>query len=76
MTMDDGRRPLRITLTAMAVLLLGVVLAGGVGYLTSLDGSWYYLVAGIGLIIVAGLLFAQQRVAIALYGLLLLGTLT
>ena len=31
-------------------VLLGAVLAVGGGYLLSLGGSWYYLVAGLGLI--------------------------
>ncbi|UQY36095.1 membrane-bound PQQ-dependent dehydrogenase, glucose/quinate/shikimate family [Pseudomonas fulva] len=69
------RRPLWVSLTAFVILLLGAVMTAGGGYLGSLGGSWYYLIAGFGLLIVAGLLFAQRRSAIALYGLLLLGTL-
>ena len=47
----------------------------GGGYLATLGGSWYYLVAGVGLLVVAGLLFARRRAAIWLYATLLLGTL-
>lgn len=49
MTMEDGHRPLNITLIVLAMLLLGLVMAIGGGYLATLGGSWYYLVAGIGL---------------------------
>ncbi|HAG78780.1 MAG TPA: membrane-bound PQQ-dependent dehydrogenase, glucose/quinate/shikimate family [Pseudomonas sp.] len=66
---------MRITLTAVVVLLLGALMAVGGGYLAMLGGSWYYLLAGIGLLGVAGLLFARRRAAIWLYAVLLLATL-
>jgi len=75
MSIDYGPRPLRITLTAVVVLLLGALMAVGGGYLAMLGGSWYYLLAGIGLLGVAGLLFARRRAAIWLYAVLLLATL-
>jgi quinoprotein glucose dehydrogenase len=75
MSIDYGPRPLRITLTAVVVLVLGVLMAGGGAYLAVLGGSWYYLLAGIGLLVVAGLLFARRRAAIWLYAALLLATL-
>ena len=50
MSIDYGPRPLRITLTAVVVLVLGVLMTGGGGYLAVLGGSWYYLLAGIGLL--------------------------
>jgi len=75
MSIDHGPRPLRITLTALVVVVLGVVLAVGGGYLATLGGSWYYLIAGVGLLLVAGLLFARRRAALWLYAALLLGTL-
>jgi quinoprotein glucose dehydrogenase len=74
MSIDYGPRPLRITLTALVVLVLGALMAVGGAYLTVLGGSWYYLVAGIGLLVVAGLLFARRRAAIWLYAVLLLNT--
>lgn len=75
MSIDHGPRPLRITLTALVVLVLGVLMAAGGAYLVVLGGSWYYLIAGVGLLVVAGLLFARHRTAIWLYAVLLLGTL-
>ena len=75
MSIEYGPRPLRITLTAIVVLVLGALMAVGGGYLATLGGSWYYLVAGIGLLVVAALLFLRHRAAIWLYALLLLGTL-
>lgn len=47
----------------------------GSGYLATLSGSWCYLMIGIGLLVVAGLLFVPRRAAIALYALPLLATL-
>ena len=75
MSIEYGPRPLRITLTALVVLVLGALIALGGGYLAALGGSWYYLIAGIGLLVVAGLLFARHRAAIWLYAVLLLATL-
>jgi len=75
MSIDYGPRPMRITLTAVVVLLLGALMAVGGGYLAMLGGSWYYLLAGTGLLGVAGLLFARRRAAIWLYAVLLLATL-
>ncbi|MFL9814572.1 glucose/quinate/shikimate family membrane-bound PQQ-dependent dehydrogenase [Stutzerimonas sp. VN223-3] len=75
MSIEYGPRPLRITLTALVVLVLGGLMAVGGGYLAILGGSWYYLIAGIGLLVVAGLLFARRRAAIWLYAVLLLATL-
>lgn len=39
------RRPLWVSLTAFVILLLGAVMTAGGGYLGSLGGSWYYLIA-------------------------------
>ena len=75
MSIDYGPRPLRITLTALVILVLGALMTIGGGYLATLGGSWYYLVAGVGLLVVAGLLFTRRRAAIWLYATLLLGTL-
>jgi quinoprotein glucose dehydrogenase len=75
MSIEYGPRPLRITLTALVVLAIGALMTIGGCYLVMLGGSWYYLVAGVGLLGVAGLLFARRRAAIGLYALLLLATL-
>ncbi|GAB3377403.1 PQQ-binding-like beta-propeller repeat protein [Azotobacter armeniacus] len=68
-------QPLHIKLTGAVVLLLGAVLAFGGGYLTVLGGSWYYLLAGLGLLAVGVLILARCRLAIWLYAVLLLATL-
>ncbi|MBA1271877.1 glucose/quinate/shikimate family membrane-bound PQQ-dependent dehydrogenase [Stutzerimonas azotifigens] len=75
MTTEHEARPLRITLTALIVLVLGIIMAAGGAYLAALGGSWYYLIAGIGLLVVAGLLFTRRRAALWVYAVLLLGTL-
>ncbi|OLU27318.1 membrane-bound PQQ-dependent dehydrogenase, glucose/quinate/shikimate family [Pseudomonas sp. PA15(2017)] len=75
MTVDYVRRPVRITLTTLAMLPFGFLMTVGGCYLIALGGSWYYLVAGAVLLLVAGLLFARRRAAIALYGALLLGVI-
>ncbi|WP_187969391.1 membrane-bound PQQ-dependent dehydrogenase, glucose/quinate/shikimate family [Aquibium microcysteis] len=46
----------------VVLALLGLVLAAGGTWLATLGGSWYYLFAGIGLI-VSGLLLARQSLA-------------
>ncbi|WP_110686103.1 membrane-bound PQQ-dependent dehydrogenase, glucose/quinate/shikimate family [Salinicola aestuarinus] len=56
------------------VALVGLALGAGGLYLATLGGSWYYLVAGV-LMLVSGLLMVGGRVAGAwLYGLVFLGT--
>ncbi|WP_313338635.1 membrane-bound PQQ-dependent dehydrogenase, glucose/quinate/shikimate family [Stutzerimonas nitrititolerans] len=75
MSTDYEPRPLRITLTALFMLVLGALMSIGGAYLALLGGSWYYLVAGVGLLVAAVLMFVRRRAAIWLYAVLLLGTL-
>lgn len=75
MSTDYEPRPLRITLTALFMLMVGALMTIGGAYLASLGGSWYYLIAGFGLLVAAGLVFARRRAAIWLYAVLLLATL-
>ncbi|WP_312938020.1 membrane-bound PQQ-dependent dehydrogenase, glucose/quinate/shikimate family [Stutzerimonas nitrititolerans] len=75
MSTDYEPRPLRITLTALFMLVLGALMSIGGAYLALLGGSWYYLVAGVGLLVAAALVFARRRAAIWLYAVLLLGAL-
>ncbi|WAD28386.1 membrane-bound PQQ-dependent dehydrogenase, glucose/quinate/shikimate family [Pseudomonadaceae bacterium T75] len=75
MSTDYEPRPLRITLTALFMLVLGALMSIGGAYLALLGGSWYYLVAGVGLLVAAVLVFTRRRAAIWLYAVLLLGTL-
>ncbi|MCK9799058.1 glucose/quinate/shikimate family membrane-bound PQQ-dependent dehydrogenase [Pseudomonas sp. MAFF 302030] len=45
---------------AFGVLVFGLLFAAGGGYLATLGGSWYFLLAGLGLIVSAVLLFKQR----------------
>lgn len=60
---------------ALLMLLLGLAMAAGGGWLVSLNGSPYYLVAGAVLVLCALLLLMKRRSALSLYALLLIGTL-
>ena len=66
---------LRITLTVWAAIVLGALLALGGAYLLWLGGSWYYLLAGLGLLSVGVLIHRRQRTALWLYALVLLASL-
>ncbi|TBU83475.1 membrane-bound PQQ-dependent dehydrogenase, glucose/quinate/shikimate family [Pseudomonas daroniae] len=54
-----GRDPLLLLFGGL-IGLVGVLLAAGGGWLAVLGGSWYYLIAGVGLLI-AGVLLARRR---------------
>ena len=54
--------------------LLGLVFAAGGGYLASLGGSWYYLLAGAGIVISGVLLARRRRCGLSLFALVLLAT--
>src|SRR5690554_2904642 len=47
--------------------LIGVVLTIGGGWLIAVGGSWYYLLAGLGLIATGALLFVRRMEAFWLY---------
>ena len=57
------------------LVLIGLVLAGGGAWLAVLGGSWYYLVAGLGLVLAGGLTATQHRSGPLVYALIWLGTL-
>ncbi len=61
-------------LTGVLFILLGLALAAGGGWLLSLGGSVYYLVAGLGLAVTGVLLLRRSPAALWLYALLLLGS--
>lgn len=64
------------TLVMAGVLVLsGLALAGGGGWLIALGGSWYYLIAGLTLILSGILLGRGQGAALWVYAALVLGTL-
>ncbi|UOM36453.1 hypothetical protein [Acuticoccus sp. I52.16.1] len=62
------------SILAVFVALLGLPLAGLGAWLITLGGSWYYGIAGLGLIIVAILLAQRSMAAIWLYLLVWAGT--
>lgn len=57
------------------MLIIGIVLAIGGGWLIALGGSFYYLPAGIGLIVAGGLLILRRLEGAILYLLVFLATL-
>ena len=66
---------LLVTVTAIVICLFGLYLLLGGGWLLSLGGSAYYLIAGACLVGVAWLLIRGSRAAYWLYAALLAGTL-
>jgi quinoprotein glucose dehydrogenase len=76
---SDGssrERP-RIFLIVMTVIiaLLGLWMTGFGAWLAALGGSVYYVLAGIGLLVTAVLLFLRNPLALAVYAIVLVGTL-
>ncbi|MGH6810733.1 MAG: membrane-bound PQQ-dependent dehydrogenase, glucose/quinate/shikimate family, partial [Ensifer adhaerens] len=64
-----------LILTAIVFALIGLVLGSGGAELLVLGGSPYYLIAGIGFLLTAILLFMRKAAAIWLYALVILGSL-
>ena len=60
---------------AAVLLIFGLAMAVGGGYLAAVGGSWYYLLAGAGSIIAALLIFARRRSAVYWFALVFIGTL-
>ena len=61
--------------TGVVIGLIGVALIVGGGWLIGLGGSWYYLIAGLGFIATAALVFSRSPAALPLYALVVVGTL-
>ncbi len=59
---------------AAIVALFGLALAAGGVWLTTLGGSWYYLIAGAGMLISGWLMFVQRISGVWLYWLVFVGT--
>jgi len=55
--------------------LIDLALACGGAWLAALGGSFYYVVAGVGILITGVLLFQQRRSALCVYAAMLIGTL-
>lgn len=67
---DTDRHGLGYWLTMLlgvVVGLTGLILGGGGLFLATLGGSWYYLIAGVALLVTAWLVFRRERSAIYLY---------
>ncbi|MCA1863557.1 membrane-bound PQQ-dependent dehydrogenase, glucose/quinate/shikimate family [Janthinobacterium sp. HSC-3S05] len=64
-----------LKVTGVIFILFGLALLGGGIWLTSLGGSWYYLLAGIGMLIAGVLVFKGKRSAQPFMAFLLLATL-
>ncbi len=47
--------------------VIGLILAAGGAYLAWLDGSWYYLLAGVGLLVSGGLIGTDRRSGVLVY---------
>ncbi|MGV1769203.1 glucose/quinate/shikimate family membrane-bound PQQ-dependent dehydrogenase [Agrobacterium vitis] len=64
-----------LIVTAVVFAVIGLALAGGGGYLLSLGGSPFYLIAGLAFVLVALLLVMRKAAALWIYGLFILGCL-
>ncbi|WP_429930441.1 glucose/quinate/shikimate family membrane-bound PQQ-dependent dehydrogenase [Agrobacterium vitis] len=64
-----------LIVTAVVFAVIGLALGGGGGYLLSLGGSPFYLIAGLAFILVALLLLMRKAAALWIYGLFILGCL-
>ncbi|OHV08838.1 membrane-bound PQQ-dependent dehydrogenase, glucose/quinate/shikimate family [Kushneria phosphatilytica] len=69
------RRDIALTLVGALVALVGLVLTGGGAWLAIVGGSWYYLLAGIGMLLAGGLLIMQRRAGVLLYAVVFIGSL-
>src|SRR5215471_21781655 len=61
--------------TGIIYCLVGLALAGAGGWLAALGGSYFYAVAGIGVLISGGLLLAMRASALWVFAAVLIGTL-
>ena len=72
---DSTPRPFVLAATGALYALLALVFCAGGAVLLWRDGSTYYLIAGAGLLLCAGLVWRGQRAAQSVSAALLLGTL-
>jgi quinoprotein glucose dehydrogenase len=63
---------LLLYITAFVLALIGAILSAAGAYLVVLGGSAYYLLAGIGFLVTAFLLFLRRPMALIVYGLVVL----
>lgn len=69
-----GKRSVFVRIMAIILLLCALPLIVGGGYLVSLSGSWYYLIAGLLLLISSLLLFKGKRTGLAIFFVLYIAT--
>ncbi|MEG2803690.1 membrane-bound PQQ-dependent dehydrogenase, glucose/quinate/shikimate family [Stenotrophomonas sp.] len=71
------RRPRHglVTLLSLVLVLLGLVLGGLGAWLAVLGGSWYYVLAGVGLLVSGVLLWGNRRAGALCFGAVFVGTL-
>lgn len=60
--------------TGWILVLIGLALAAGGGWLAVLGGSWYYLLAAVGFLLTGALVVLRRPGALWIYALLILGT--
>jgi quinoprotein glucose dehydrogenase len=73
-TSSGGAGGIFAKLVGIIVALVGLALGAGGAYLATLGGSWYYLIAGV-LMLIAGIrLFRSQISGAVIYGIVFIGT--
>src|SRR6185437_16502652 len=65
----------RPVITGIVLVLLGLFFLGGGGWLIALGGTWYYALAGLGLLVCGVLLIAGHVLGFWLYWVVLAGTI-
>lgn len=70
---SSSSRVIRL-LTVLFALLCGAYLLIGGLWLSTIGGSWYYVISGIAMLVTAFLLYRRHSAALVVYALLLLGT--
>ena len=64
-----------ILVTAVVLVLIGLYLGIGGGWLIALGGSWYYLIAGLAFLATAWLIWRRRTAALWLYAAVVIATL-
>ncbi|WP_075182787.1 glucose/quinate/shikimate family membrane-bound PQQ-dependent dehydrogenase [Pantoea sp. 1.19] len=75
--MGDSSSPSRIIgiLTALFATLTGIYLLAGGAWLAAIGGSWYYVISGAVMLMIAVMMWRRNSRALVIYALLLLATL-
>src|SRR4051794_38773467 len=70
-----SRTPLVLWISAAIAFLIGLYFAAGGVWLIFLGGSWYYVVAAVGLLLTGVLLALRRPAALIVYALVVVGSL-